>query len=128
MYHCVKPLTGVGDIAEPLLRNIATDLYLIPGDVELSSFEETLSNEWPNSMRDNNLYRPMRILSSFWQVMQMASRKVQADLILVDIGPNLGAINRSVLLATNYVAIPLPQVYRESVLEEKTDKREKSAA
>jgi hypothetical protein len=58
-------------------------------------------------MRDNNLYRPMRILSSFWQVMQMASRKVQADLILVDIGPNLGAINRSVLLAPNYVAIPL---------------------
>jgi chromosome partitioning protein len=107
MYHCVRPLTGVGDIVEPQLQNIVTDLYLIPGDVELSSFEETLSNNWPNSMGDNNLYRPMRILSSFWQVMQMASRKVQADLILVDIGPNLGAINRSVLLATNYAAIPL---------------------
>ena len=58
-------------------------------------------------MGENNLYRPMRILSSFWQVMQMASNKVQADIILVDIGPNLGAINRSVLLATDYVVIPL---------------------
>lgn len=37
----------------------------------------------------------------------MAASKVQADLILVDIGPNLGAINRSVLLATDYVVIPL---------------------
>ena len=37
----------------------------------------------------------------------MAARKVQADLILVDIGPNLGAINRSALIATDYVAIPL---------------------
>ncbi len=107
IYQCVKPLTGVGDIAEPILQDIATDLYLLPGDVNLSGYEDTLSAEWPNSMGDNNLYRPMRILSSFWQVMQMASDKVQADIVLVDIGPNLGAINRSVLVATDYVAIPL---------------------
>lgn len=107
IYQCVKPLTGVGDIAEPLLQHIASDLYLLPGDVNLSGFEDALSPEWPGSMGDNNLYRPMRILSSFWQVMQMAARKVQADIVLVDIGPNLGAINRSVLIATDYVAIPL---------------------
>ncbi|CAK0764076.1 Chromosome partitioning protein [Gammaproteobacteria bacterium] len=107
IYHCVKPLTAVGDIAEPVMQNIATDLYLLPGDVNLSSYEDALSAEWPNSMGDNNLYRPMRILSSFWQVMQIAAGKVQADMVLVDIGPNLGAINRSVLLATDYVAIPL---------------------
>ncbi|MDD4916063.1 MAG: AAA family ATPase [Methylococcales bacterium] len=107
IFQCVKPLTGVGDIAAPVLQNIVNDLYLVPGDVNLSSYEEVLSSEWPNSMGDNNLYRPMRILSSFWQVMQMAASKVQADIILVDIGPNLGAINRSVLLATDYVVIPL---------------------
>ncbi len=107
IYQCVKPLASVGDIAEPVLQNIATDLYLLPGDVSLSGYEDTLSAEWPNSMGDNNLYRPMRILSSFWQVMQMAAGKVQADMVLVDIGPNLGAINRSVLLATDYVVIPL---------------------
>lgn len=107
IYHCVSPLMAVGDIIEPILQNVATDLYLLPGDVSLSGFEEALSTEWPNSMGDNNLYRPMRILSAFWQVMQMAARKVQADLILVDIGPNLGAINRSALIATDYVAIPL---------------------
>lgn len=107
VFQCIKPLTDVADIIPPVLQNIAPDLYLLPGDVALSSFEDTLSTEWPNSMRDNNLYRPMRILTSFWQVMQMAADKVHADMILVDIGPNLGAINRSVLLATDYVAIPL---------------------
>lgn len=107
IYQCVKPLTGVGDIIEPVLQNIATDLYFLPGDVCLSGYEDVLSNEWPNSMGDNNLYRPMRILSSFWHVMQIAAAKVQADIILVDIGPNLGAINRSVLIATDYVVIPL---------------------
>ena len=107
IYQCVKPLTSVGDIADPVLQNIATDLYLLPGDVNLSGYEDALSSEWPHSMGDNNLYRPMRILSSFWQVMQKAASKVQADIILVDIGPNLGAINRSVLVATDYVVIPL---------------------
>ena len=107
IYQCVKPLTNVGDIAEPVLQQIATDLYLLPGDVNLSGYEDTLSAEWPSSMGDNNIYRPMRILSSFWQVMQMAAIKVQADIILVDIGSNLGAINRSVLIATDYVVIPL---------------------
>ncbi len=107
IYQCVKPLTGIGDIVEPNLSNITANLHLLPGDVKLSGYEDTLSNEWPNSMGDNNLYRPMRILSSFWQVMQISASKVNADIILVDIGPNLGAINRSVLIATDYVVIPL---------------------
>ncbi len=107
IYHCVKPLTGVGDMDKPELQKVNTNLFLIPGDVELSSFEDALSSEWPDSMGDNNLYRPMRMLSSFWQVMQMAAEKIDADIILVDIGPNLGAINRSVLIATDFVVIPL---------------------
>jgi chromosome partitioning protein len=107
IYQSLKPLAGFGEIVEPQLQKISTDLYLIPGDVNLSTYEETLSKEWSDSLGDNNLYRPMRILSSFWQVMQMAYQKVDADVILVDIGPNLGAINRSVLIATDYVMIPL---------------------
>lgn len=107
IFQCIRPLTEVDDIMEPILQNIATNLYLLPGDVNLSSFEDVLSAEWPHSMGDNTLYRPMRILSAFWQVMQKAAQKVQADIILVDVGPHLGAINRSVLVATDYVAIPL---------------------
>ncbi len=111
IYQCVRPLTGVGDLAEPILRRISTgfetDLHLLPGDVLLSSYEDVLSTEWPNSMGDANLYRPMRILSSFWQMAQMAGSKVGADIILIDVGPNLGAINRSVLVSTDYVVIPL---------------------
>lgn len=107
IYNCVNPLAGVGDIAEPVLKNITTDLYLLPGDIRLSDYESVLSKEWSESMGDRNLYRPMRILSSFWQVMQMAADNVQAEIILIDIGPNLGAINRSALVATDYVVIPM---------------------
>jgi cellulose biosynthesis protein BcsQ len=107
IYRAIEPLTKVGDIAEPYVEKVTQRLYLIPGDVALASFEDFLSESWPKSLDDPNLYRPFRILTAFWQVAQMAAQKVGADIILVDVGPNLGAINRSALIGSDYVAIPL---------------------
>jgi cellulose biosynthesis protein BcsQ len=107
IYQCLKPFTGFGDLLEPKLQAVSNNLYLLPGDVALSNFEDQLSDAWPRSNDTKNSFRPLRILSSFWQIMQMAANKVNAEIILVDIGPNLGAINRSVLIATDYVVIPM---------------------
>ncbi len=107
IYRAVQPLTAVGDLEKPRLFNVTRGLHLIPGDVALAGFEETLSSAWPESMGDTNLYRPFRILTAFWQVAQMAARRVQADLILANVGPNLGAINRSALIGSDFVVIPL---------------------
>ncbi len=107
IYQCLKPLTEVGDLQQPTLYPINENLHLVPGDVMLAGFEEILSNVWPESMGDSNLYRPFRVLSAFWQIAQQAAQNVQADLILADVGPNLGAINRSALIASDYVVIPL---------------------
>lgn len=107
IFRAIEPLTRTSEIRDPVLQKITTDLYLLPGDVALSSFEETLAEVWPASMGDTNLYRPFRILTAFWQVMQAAAKKVEADVLLVDVGPNLGAINRSALISTDYVIIPL---------------------
>jgi chromosome partitioning protein len=107
IYRSIEPLTRVGDILDPDVESINRNLYLVPGDVALASFEDTLSEAWPSGMADANLYRPMRIASAFWQAAQMSARKVDAKIILIDVGPNLGAINRSALIASDYVAIPL---------------------
>lgn len=107
IYQAIKPLTQVGDIIEPRIEKITQGLYLIPGDVALASFEDLLSESWPKSMGDPNLYRYFRILTAFWQVAQMAAQQMSADIILVDVGPNLGAINRSALIGSDFVAIPL---------------------
>ena len=107
IYQCVQPLTEVGDIKEPHTRRINERLYLIPGDLALAGFEDHLSQEWPNSLGSQSLFRPFRILSSFWQVAQMAAQQHSADIILADVGPNLGAINRSALIGSDHVVIPL---------------------
>ena len=107
--HCIRPLTKVGDIKEPGLVRIADDLSLIPGDLALAGFEDTLSAEWPNALgsNSNELFRPFRILTAFSTVMQSGAAQIDASVILADVGPNLGAINRSALIATDYIIVPL---------------------
>jgi chromosome partitioning protein len=107
IFKCVEPLLSVGDLLAPSLQKITPTLNLIPGDLALSGFEDTLSGEWPNALGSANLYRPFRILTAFWTVMQMGAEQMDATVILADVGPNLGAINRSALIATDYVIVPL---------------------
>ena len=107
IFRCIEPLLEVGDIRVAQPVQITRELSLIPGDLALSGFEDQLSAQWPESMGDKNLVRPFRVLTAFWQVIQQAAAAQEADLILVDVGPNLGAINRSALIASDFVLIPL---------------------
>jgi len=44
--------------------------------------------------------------------MYHAAKKIDADIVLIDVGPNLGAINRSALIAADHVIMPLvPDLY-----------------
>ena len=105
--QCIQPLTRVGDIQCPTLAPITAGLNLIPGDLALAGFEDDLSEQWPNSLRSSDLYRPFRVLTAFSTVMQDGARQMHADIVLADVGPNLGAINRSALIATDYIIVPL---------------------
>jgi chromosome partitioning protein len=80
-------------------------LALIPGDIQLSGFEQRLSDGWPKAVdRDPAAFRTV---SSFYRVIQAAMKEHEADLVLIDVGPNVGAINRSALIAAEYVVTPL---------------------
>jgi hypothetical protein len=46
-------------------------------------------------------------MSAFWRIMQRAAAQHEADLIVMDLGPNLGAINRAALIAADFVVVPL---------------------
>lgn len=107
IFQCVEPLVRVGDLKEPSLQRITDELCLLPGDLALAGFEDTLSGEWPNALGSRDLYRPFRILTAFSTVMQVAAEQINASIVLADVGPNLGAINRSALIATDYVVVPL---------------------
>ena len=105
--QCIAPLTGVSDIRSPTVVEISPELALIPGDLALAGFEETLSDEWPNALRSTNLHRPFRVLTAFSTVIQDGAEQTDADIVLVDVGPNLGTINRSAMIATDFIVVPL---------------------
>lgn len=107
IFRGVRPLLDVGDYAEVELQRLATNLALVPGDLELSGFEDTLSAAWTGALGDKEQARHFRILTAFWRLAQNAAQRHSADLIIFDVGPNLGAINRSALLASNHVIVPL---------------------
>lgn len=114
IFDFIAPLRrGVGDIATPQLY-IPDDekdkLALIPGDLSLSGFEDQLAETWPKCLDKDE--RAFRVTSAFWRTMQQAATIHEANVILVDLGPNLGAINRAALIATDYVIVPLaPDIF-----------------
>lgn len=107
VFQSIQPLLDVGDFRPINFLSVTDRLALVPGDLALSSFEDQLSDTWGRSLDDKNLARQFRILTAFWRMAQDAAARFQAELIVFDVGPNLGAINRSVLLSSNHVVVPL---------------------
>ncbi|MBI1790642.1 MAG: ParA family protein, partial [Acidobacteria bacterium] len=102
----VKPiLEGLGDIQEPELLPVGDDLWLLAGDLGLSRFEEKLSDSWPRGY--SNDPAALRTTSAFHRIIQRAGQNAGATVALIDVGPNLGAINRAALLAADFLVIPL---------------------
>lgn len=102
----VQPLqehTGDVKFFEPI--RIADRLYLMPGDLGLSGFEDNLSASWPRGFMGD--VGALRVTSAFHRIIQQSAAHVQADVAIIDVGPNLGAINRAALLAADTVLIPL---------------------
>ena len=108
----VAPLLeeGTGEVQAPHLEVITRRLALVPGDLALARVEDELSSQWSKCLDDNA--KAFRITTAFHRVVQLASERFQADLVLLDVGPNLGALNRCALIAADHVAVPLvPDLY-----------------
>lgn len=96
---------GLGDIRAPVVHSIADGLGLVAGDLGLSRFEAKLSTAWSACMDGDPA--AFRMESAFHRILLQAASSMNAELVLVDVGPNLGAINRAALIAANHVVFPL---------------------
>jgi chromosome partitioning protein len=102
----VKPLDrGIGDIKNATIHSISDKIGLLAGDLELSMFEDKLSENWGKCNDGDEA--AFRIISSFYRVIDEAGRRMNADYCVIDIGPNFGAINRATLIAADFVVVPM---------------------
>ena len=98
-------LRGIGDIGDPVIRTPAPAISLIPGDLALSQAEDDFSSQWPLCLDRNE--RAFRVITALSRILEKAKAEAEAELVLIDVGPNLGAINRAALIASDFVAVPL---------------------
>lgn len=104
---CVEPVRrGTGGVLKPELVSVAPGLWLLPGHLSLSRFEQSLAEEWAERAEPDNT-RALDVTTSLDLLSNMAADQVGADIVMLDLGPNLGALNRAALLACDAVIIPV---------------------
>jgi cellulose biosynthesis protein BcsQ len=104
---CLEPVRrGKGDVLEPVLERVADGLWLLPGHLALSRFEQTLAEEFAKTLGTNN-ERALDVTTSLDLLSNLAAAQVAADLLIIDVGPSLAALNRAALLACDHVALPV---------------------
>jgi cellulose biosynthesis protein BcsQ len=106
LYSVVKPLidsTGDVKVVKPIetgLRNV----FIVPGDIRLSEFEQELMPMWSDCFqRKPPGFRGVSAISSL--IDQIVSHR-QIDFVFYDAGPNIGALNRVLLLDSDYFIVP----------------------
>lgn len=98
-------LRGLGDIRIPEVLEVAEGLWVLPGDLGLSRFEDKLSEAWPHGYDGDEA--ALRVTTSFHRMLRGITDAVGAQVVIVDVGPNLGAINRAALLGADDLLVPL---------------------
>lgn len=87
------------------IEKIAENLSLLIGNLSLSAFEDILSDVWAKCLEGSPY--GFKVTSVFKTLIEDAAKRCNADYVLIDVGPNLGAINRAVLISCEFVVLPV---------------------
>ena len=77
-------------------------VQLIPGDPRLALSEDLLASDWIQATAGNP--RGLQTTFAFHDIL---SRYSEFDYVLLDVGPSLGAINRNVLIGSDFFISPM---------------------
>ena len=107
VWSCLKPVSeATGNIrtVEPKELHLK-NLFLLPGDIRLSEFETDLTEFWGQCLqRKTKGFRGTTALSI---LLNELTRKFNIDYVFYDTGPNIGPLNRTILLDCDYLIIPV---------------------
>jgi len=98
----LKKSRGFG--VAPIVRSVGFGVDLVPGDPRFSLAEDFLAKDWFEAT--NGEERGLKT-TFFLKVLIDWAAKKEYDYVFFDIGPSLGAINRTVLLACDFFILPM---------------------
>lgn len=105
IYDVIQPLSmGKGYSSKLPIRTVEKfKVDLIAGDPRLALKEDWLAQDWRDAKAGGT--RGLRTTFIFAELISRASQSY--DFIFFDMGPSLGAINRSILLSADYFIVPM---------------------
>jgi cellulose biosynthesis protein BcsQ len=107
LWSAVKPLAeAMGGVrtVEPLELSVE-GLYLVPGDIRLSEFENDLNEFWGQCLQRKA--RGFRGTQAISNLVDEISERYEIDYVLYDSGPNIGPLNRVILLDCTEFVVPV---------------------
>jgi len=103
--NSINPVVSGDPYIPVYIEKVNEDLGLIIGNISLSVLEDKLSNEWLRCL-NGDVYS-FKVTSIFYTIINDAAKRFNAKVVLIDVGPNLGAINRSVTISSDYIIMPV---------------------
>lgn len=105
--HALAPLVdGSGDVEPPEAMEVREGaVWLIAGDLRLSDFEGIMPGAFTEALAGQA--RGFRVTSAPYRMIQELGDALEADYAFVDLGPNVGALNRAVLIGSDYLIVPM---------------------
>lgn len=95
-----------GDVYEPIhIEKIEENIGLLIGSLSLSMYEDNFSDAWLKCL--NGDAYAFKVTSVIKTILDDAANSFGADFLLIDVGPNLGALNRTTLIAVDSVILPV---------------------
>jgi chromosome partitioning protein len=96
---------GSGDLVAVAPHQIRPTAWILPGHIRLSEYEEICPGNWTDALAGN--IRGLRVTTAPYRLALSVGEQVGAEVVLIDVGPNVGAMNRNVLLSADGFVIPL---------------------
>lgn len=105
LWSAIKPFSeGVGEVRKINSYERQEGVFLIPGDIRLSKFEEDLNQIWIECIqRKLHGFKGAALIST---LINDVARKENIDYVFYDVGPNIGPLNRVILLDCDYFIVP----------------------
>jgi len=106
LWSALKPVAdGTGEIRPISAFELATNnIFLLPGDILLSKFEQDLHQSWGDCFhRRVRGYRGTTALST---LVNVTADRLGIDFVFYDSGPNIGPLNRVILLDCDGFIVP----------------------
>lgn len=106
IWSAVRPVVdGTGEAKDVPLIELPGGISLLPGDIRLAEFESELAVLWGECFQRRP--RGLRGTTSLSSLADRLGLRAKADVILFDTGPNIGPLNRVILLDCDYFAVPV---------------------